>query len=85
MDRIAHGVAKSQTRLSDLRFHFHPAQKLSVNYRLPLHLHHCVYYSCVLRSVAQSTLCDPMDCSSQAPLSMEFSGKNIRAGCHFFL
>ena len=27
----------------------------------------------------------PWTVAYQAPLSMEFSGKNIRAGCHFFL
>ena len=38
------------------------------------------------RLVSQSclTLCDPMDCSHQAPLSMTFfSGENIGVGCHF--
>ena len=65
MDCIVCEVAKSRTWLSDLHFHFHPAQKLSINYHLPLHLHHCFYYSCVLCLVAQScpTLCDSMDCS----------------------
>ena len=34
------------------------------------------------------TLCDPMDCSpwtTKAPQSMDFSGKNTGAGCHFLL
>ena len=37
--------------------------------------------------VAQScpTLCDPMDCKHQAPLSMGFSSKNTGVGCHFLL
>ena len=28
------------------------------------------------------TLCEPMDCSLQAPLSMRFPGKNTGVGCH---
>ena len=38
-------------------------------------------------SVVQScpTLCDPMDHDHQAPLSMDFPGKNTGAGCHFLL
>ena len=37
--------------------------------------------------VAQSgpTLCDLMNCSPLAPLSMEFSRKNIAVGSHSFL
>ena len=37
--------------------------------------------------VAQScpTLCDPVDCSRQAPLSIGFSRKNARVGCHALL
>ena len=37
--------------------------------------------------VAQScpTLCDPMDCSHQAPLSMGFSEQEYWNGCHFLL
>ena len=31
------------------------------------------------------TLCDPVDCSHQTPLSMEFPGKNTGVGCHFLL
>ena len=31
------------------------------------------------------TLCDPMDCSHQAPLSMGFPDKNTGVGCHFLL
>ena len=36
------------------------------------------------RSVV-STLCDFVDCSRQAPLSMGFSSKNTGVGCHFLL
>ena len=38
-------------------------------------------------SVAQLclTLCDSMSPACQAPLSMEFPGKNTRMGCHFLL
>ena len=41
----------------------------------------CVY------SVTQScaTLCDPMDCSHKAPLSMGFSGKKTGVGSYFLL
>ena len=37
--------------------------------------------------VAQScpTLCDPMDCGPQAPLSMEFSKHRYWSGLPFFL
>ena len=37
--------------------------------------------------VAQScpTLCDPMDYSCQAPLSIGYPGKQTRASCHFLL
>ena len=31
------------------------------------------------------TLCDPLDGSPQAPLSLGFSGKNPGVGCHFLL
>ena len=31
------------------------------------------------------TLCDPSACSLQAPLSVEFPGKNSGVGCHFLL
>ena len=31
------------------------------------------------------TLCDPMDCSPQAPLFMDSPGKNTGVGCSFFL
>ena len=45
-----------------------------------------VYIYAVLRVVAQScpTLCDPMDCSRQAPLSMGIL-KNTGVGCHALL
>ena len=44
-------------------------------------MHVCVH----VRLVAQSclTLCDPMDCSPQAPLSLEFSRKEYRRGLPF--
>ena len=32
-----------------------------------------------------STLCYPMDCTRQAPLSMGFPGKNAGVSCHFLL
>ena len=40
---------------------------------------------CVCVSVTQSclTLCDPMDCSRQAPLSMEFSRQEYWSGLSF--
>ena len=31
------------------------------------------------------TLCSPMDCSTQAPLSMYFSRQEYWSGCHFLL
>ena len=31
------------------------------------------------------TLCSPIDCTSQGPLSMGLSGKNTRLGCHSLL
>ena len=31
------------------------------------------------------TVCDSMDCSHQAPLSMGFPGKNTGVGCHALL
>ena len=54
MDCLVHGVAKSQTRLSE--FHFHFNQYIKMNFD---------FMSCQFSSVAQScsTLCDPMDCS----------------------
>ena len=54
MDCLVHGVAKSQTRLSE--FHFHFNQYIKMNFD---------FISCQFSSVAQScsTLCDPMDCS----------------------
>ena len=36
-------------------------------------------------SVAKLCLCDPMNCSLQAPLSIEFPSKNTGVGCHFLL
>ena len=41
----------------------------------------------VLCSVSQSclTLWDPWTAAHQAPMSMEFSSKNTRVGCHFLL
>ena len=48
MDCIVHGVAKSQTRLSD--FHFTSIQGM-----------HSVQFS---RSVVLDSFCDPMDCST---------------------
>ena len=44
-------------------------------------------YRLHVRAVAQScpTLCDPVDCSPQAPLSLNFPGKNTGVGCHLFL
>ena len=46
----------------------------------------CVYIYAVLRVVAQScpTLCDPTDCSCQAPLFMGIL-KNTGVGCHALL
>ena len=31
------------------------------------------------------TLCDPMDCRCQTPLSQDFPGKHAGVGCHFLL
>ena len=44
-------------------------------------------YSKVCCSVTQSclTLCDPMDCSHPASLSMDSPGKNTGVYCHFLL
>ena len=40
------------------------------------------WYACMLAKSLQSclTLCDPMDCSPQAPLSMEFSKQEYWSG-----
>ena len=49
--------------------------------------HPCPASSCVCtRSVAQScpTLCNPWTVAHQAPVSMEFSGKNTRASCQYW-
>ena len=43
------------------------------------------YCCCSLVTKSCPTLCDPMDCSPPAPLSMEFSGKNTEVGCLFLL
>ena len=34
---------------------------------------------------ARLTLCDPKDCTGQAPLSMDSPGKNTGVGCHALL
>ena len=38
-----------------------------------------------MRAQSHLTLCDPVDCTRQAPLSMEFSTKNTGVGCHSLL
>ena len=40
---------------------------------------------CVLVAQSCPTLCAPWTVVHQAPLSMDFSGKNTGGGCHFFL
>ena len=40
---------------------------------------------CVLVTQPCPTLCDPMDCSQQAPLSTGFSSKNTGVGCYALL
>ena len=47
--------------------------------------HFIVNTQCVLVTQSCPTLCAPIDCSCQAPLSMEFSGQNTGVGCHFLL
>ena len=56
---------------------------MSLSHAQETHSGH-VYCVCVC---AQScpTLCDPMNCSRQAPLPMGLSGKNTGVGCHFLL
>ena len=46
-------------------------------------IHHVFLFT--LCSDAQScpTLCNPMDCAHQAPLSMGFSSQEYWSGCHF--
>ena len=39
----------------------------------------------VLVAQPYPTLCNPMDCSQQAPLPVELPGKNTGVGCYFFL
>ena len=43
----------------------------------------CMYVYLVAQSCP--TLCDPMDYSCQAPLSIGYPGKQTRASCHFLL
>ena len=56
-----------------------------------LSFHECLlqlYCTQHARSVVQScpSLCNPMDCiAHQAPLSIDFPGKNTGMGCHFLL
>ena len=40
---------------------------------------------CVLAAQSCLTLCNPMDCTLQAPPSVEFMEKNAGVGCHSFL
>ena len=39
----------------------------------------------LVMSLSHVTLCDPMDCSPQAPLSMGFSRQEYWSGCHALL
>ena len=41
---------------------------------------HCIVHVKLLQSCL--TVCDPMDCSHQAPLSTGFSSKHTEVGCH---
>jgi len=43
-------------------------------------MHACVYACTFSRSVMSDSFCDPMDCSPQAPLSLEFSRKEYWRG-----
>ena len=43
------------------------------------------YIDACMRAQSCLTLCDPMDCSPQAPLSMDSPGKNTGVGCHALL
>ena len=40
---------------------------------------------CYLVTKRYPTLCNPMDCTHQAPLSMDFPGKNTGMRCQFLL
>ena len=68
MSYTVHGGAESRTRLSDLHVHYSMPKTI---------LHAC--------SVPQSylTLCNPMDCILQAPLSMRFSRQQYWSGLPF--
>ena len=79
MDCIVHRVAKSQTRLSDFHFHFHPPlQKLSC-----LFVHWCG--CCCLITKSCLTL-QPLDLQPTRLLCpWDFPGKNTGVGCHLLL
>ena len=63
---IVHGVSMSQTQLNDV--HFHVQFLLSV------------FGGGGLVAKLCPTLCDPVDCSSQAPLSVGFSRQEYWSG-----
>ena len=48
---------------------------VSINLHRGLCMHACVGACRLSRSVTSDSFCDPMDCSPQAPLSLEFSGQ----------
>ena len=62
-----------------------PGQRNRLGGSLPVAYSHGSASNAVLRSVAQlyPTLCDPMDCSHQAPLSMGFSRQEYWSGLPF--
>ena len=65
--------------------HNHRSQFLKINLPLSPSPHIHTPYGCCLVTKLCPTLCDPMDCSLQAPLSMGFPRQESGVGCHFFL
>ena len=89
-----HGVAKSQTRLSDwtelrIKFISGIVYIKCTHFNVLLDEYWQTYIlscACTLSHSARLTLCDPMDCSLLGfPVLGIFPGKNTGMGCHFLL
>ena len=84
MDRVAqwvivHRVSKRRTRVKQLSMHAHTwCLQLSSFSKL-------LWVFVVPQSLSHIRLCDHKDLACQAPLSLDFPGKNAGVGCHFLL
>ena len=73
--------------LPPLECRLHESRYLCLAHSYNPKAHNSIWYMCVCPKSLESCpiLCDPMDHSPQALLSIGFSSKNIRVGCHALL